>query len=199
MASDKSIVSLKMDHNLGEALRGLQPDVLLRAVTKGMDNAAPHVIADITKKRLTGKGPFPVADHKLGVKTGRLRQSLRATPAKVEGSEVVLSIGSAVKYAAVHEFGFAGTVQVKAHTRNLSRATKPKAKGKKGKGKRTSREKAGASTTEPKASAMTVKVKAHQRTVNIPERAPVRHGLADAYPILEEEIAKEITNLMSGE
>ena len=49
--------------------------------------------------------------------TGRLRQSLHSSPARIEGDKVIVSIGSAVEYAAAHEFGFEGDVTVREHER----------------------------------------------------------------------------------
>lgn len=69
----------------------------------------------IQAKRLTGKGPFPPALHKLGVRTNRLRSSIRATAPRIEGNSVVSEIGTNVVYARVHEFGFDGKVPIFQH------------------------------------------------------------------------------------
>lgn len=59
------------------------------------------------------RGPRPT---RLDVKTGRLRNSLWV---KIGESATTAQgiLGSNVKYAAFHEFGFTGTVNVKAHKR----------------------------------------------------------------------------------
>jgi phage gpG-like protein len=95
-----------------------------------MTKALEVVTGRIQEKRLSGKGPFPVEEHRLGQVTQQLWRSTRATPATVvsEGthSEVVGAIGASVIYAAVHEFGFQGEVSVKAkgkrraNTRNMN-------------------------------------------------------------------------------
>src|ERR1700736_5958023 len=83
------------------------------AIARGMDKALPEVASNIQTQRLTGAGPFPVEEHMLGIRSGQLRQSVRWTPAKIEGEIVTGSLGSPVRYAAVHEFGFEGDVTVK--------------------------------------------------------------------------------------
>jgi phage gpG-like protein len=86
-----------------------------------MTKSLEIVTGRIQEKRLSGKGPFPVEEHRLGQVTQQLTRSTRSTPAKVTstGTQAVIegSIGASVRYAAVHEFGFLGEVQVKAFKR----------------------------------------------------------------------------------
>lgn len=85
------------------------PQEFPRAIKRGMDRALQIVSGRIQQRRLTGRGPFPVAQHRLGERTGQLKLRTRATPAQItsEGNQAVVTgaIGSSVKYAAVHEFG----------------------------------------------------------------------------------------------
>jgi phage gpG-like protein len=85
------------------------PQEFPQAIKRGMTRALAIVAGRIQERRLTGHGPFPVLEHRLGERTGQLKLRTRATQAKVEseGNQVVVSgqIGSSVKYAAVHEFG----------------------------------------------------------------------------------------------
>ncbi len=104
--------------NLAATLKGLKPEAMRDAIARGMTHGAQIIVGMVTEERLTGKGPFPVSDHRLGVVTGRLRQSLRATPARVEGQSVIIGIGTPVEYARLHEFGWEGDVKVRAHERN---------------------------------------------------------------------------------
>jgi phage gpG-like protein len=113
----KTLTILTVSDDLRKAAEGLHPAHMTRAISRGMERGAALAVGDITKRRLTGKGPFPVSEHKLGVVTGRLRRSLHWTPARVVGDGVEVDIGARVEYAAAHEFGFSGSVQVKAHTR----------------------------------------------------------------------------------
>lgn len=139
------------------------------AIRRGMTRGGRLVVSEITRSRLTGQGPFPVAAHQLGVKSGRLRKSLRSTDAEVTGSEVTLFIGSKVGYAAVHEFGFTGSVPVKAHRRTIKKAFGVKLKA-----------------------ASTHGVKAHKRTVNAPERRPIRTGIEESLDTFSGEITREV-------
>lgn len=87
-------------------------------------------------------------------RTGTLRRSINrrveSTPTSVQGI-----VGTNVKYAKVHEFGFKGTVSVREHLRFITQAWgRP------------------ISTTE-------VTVRAHQRKVVLPVRSFLRSALKD--------------------
>jgi hypothetical protein len=81
------------------------------AIKRGMDKSLQIVAGRIQEKRLTGAGPFPVGEHRLGERTGQLKLRTRATEATIESAgdtaTVTGAIGSSVKYAAAHEFGSA--------------------------------------------------------------------------------------------
>jgi hypothetical protein len=89
-----------------------------QAIARGMSKSLEVVRGRIQSNRLIGKGPFPVGEHRLGQVTQQLWRSARATPAVVKGTEIVGAIGSPVIYAAVHEFGFHGAVQVRSKKGN---------------------------------------------------------------------------------
>ena len=86
-----------------------QPQEFPRAVKHGMDKALAIVAGRIQEGRLTGVGPFAVALHRLGERSGQLKLRTHATPAQIvnEGNQAVVTgaIGSPVFYAAIHEFG----------------------------------------------------------------------------------------------
>lgn len=89
-------------------LRGMRniPRTVPKVLAAALDTQNQVSVGHITEKRLTGKGPFPVPQGKLGVRTNRLRDSLMWVPAKVDkGGRVTSAIGSDVKYAGIHEFG----------------------------------------------------------------------------------------------
>lgn len=81
------------------------PEWGLQAVARGMDQANQLTLARIQKEHLTGVGPFPPEEHRLGVVTNRLRSAAWASPAAVSGQTVSSAIGDNVVYAAIHEFG----------------------------------------------------------------------------------------------
>lgn len=103
------------------------PQELLTAVATGMKQAGPVIVGNAVKDRFTSqRGPFPVSEHKLGRVTGRLRQSITNTPPQINANtgEVTMGFGSNVSYFAVHEFGFNGTVAVRAHKRKNGQAVR---------------------------------------------------------------------------
>jgi phage gpG-like protein len=55
-------------------------------------------------------------------RTGRLRASIN-TKVEREGNRIIGSVGTNVIYAAVHEFGFHGTVNVSSFTRTINGVT----------------------------------------------------------------------------
>lgn len=179
--------SIDISPNLDAALRGLKEDVMLGAVQRGMTRAAELVAGQIIRDRLTGEGPFPVSAHQLGVRSGRYRKSLRATPAVISGLTVTTNIGARVKYAWAHEFGFSGNVPVKAHQRRKVALGKPNQKGKLTK-KDTQKLKA----VLRRSGSNSALVKAHQRKVNIPERAPIRTGIKDNLATFSNEVTREV-------
>ena len=100
------MIELKVSETASRLLqRAWQQDVL-RGVRWEMAYQNELTVGHIRKARMTGKGPFPVSQGRLGVRTNRLRNSLRATQPRIAGGTVVGSIGSNVVYAAAHEFGY---------------------------------------------------------------------------------------------
>jgi phage gpG-like protein len=84
------------------------PDRLRQELTTGITRAALLVQRDSMQQKLSGQV--------LNVRTGRLRRSININ---VQGSEdkVTGTVGTNVEYAAVHEYGFEGTVTVREHLR----------------------------------------------------------------------------------
>lgn len=87
-------------------IKDLDPVKTLEAIQRGMTRALEVTTGRIQESRLSGRGPFPPALHRLGQVTQQLTRSTRASPATIQpNSSVVGAIGSSVIYAAVHEFG----------------------------------------------------------------------------------------------
>lgn len=57
----------------------------------------------------------------IGVRTGRLRKSIMATTNEV-GDKTIGIVATAVRYAPIHEYGFHGTENVRAHLRRVKQA-----------------------------------------------------------------------------
>ncbi|HTJ77943.1 MAG TPA: hypothetical protein VL357_03030 [Rariglobus sp.] len=139
------------------------PMNLLKAVRTTLNYELGLAVGHIQKDRLTGKGPFPAADGRLGVRTNRLRQSVWQAPAQIAGNVITASIGSNVKYAAIHEYG--GAFQVKAHKRRIIAFDRYERRGR------------GLVKTQ---SGIRGAIKSY--TINFPARAPFRRGLEDRLP-----------------
>jgi len=90
-----------------EALKKIAkfPSEWPQAIRRGLDTGLQLVRGKIQENRLSGTGPYPVDEHRLGERKGLLRQSARAEPSVITGNKVVGSVGSNVFYAKVHEYG----------------------------------------------------------------------------------------------
>lgn len=168
---------LELTHSLrpevAAALAGLKPAALKRAIGTGLMRGVALIKGQIEKDRFTGKGPFVASLQRLGVDTGRLRKSIRTyqSPAiKEVNGALVTSIGSNVEYMAPHEFGFSGKVNVRAHEVTMTKLF-------------------GRKLAQPLRFSRLASV----RQVKIPERRPIRAGIAENMPILEREIIREVT------
>lgn len=138
---------------------------IAEGIRAGLDRANLLALSRIQRARFTGVGPFPVPQQKLGHRSRRLIRSLGASRAVVRDAaalSVGSGIGSNVKYYGPHEFGFVGDVEVPAHTREMPEMTR--------------KTKSGRAYTIP---AHTQSVKAHSRRAKVPERRPLRAGLAE--------------------
>lgn len=166
------------------------PERLAEKMKSAMDEANELVLGQVTAKRFTGRGPFPVSEHRLGVRTARLRTSLRTTKAQVVSSgsgnpAVVAAIGSNVVYLPIHELGFTGQVNVRSFTRRVSTnrfGRAPRAPLKIVRGKQT------APTTEL--------VRAHTRRMNVPARAPLSTGIEENLDIYRDKISEAVLDAM---
>lgn len=104
----------------------------------------------------------------LSVRTGTLRRSIYG---KVVAKDTFIYgvVGTNVKYAAAHEYGFKGKVTVREHLRKITKAY-------------------GKDLAEPKS----VMVMAYSRKMNLPERSFLRSALKD----MEPEITQTLENVL---
>lgn len=152
------------------------PKQMLKPLARAWNQATQEVLGQAVKKRFTGKGPFPVAQNKLGVRTNRLRKSLRATLVQMNESsgQISSTMGSNVIYFAPHEFGFRGRVQVQGHSRRAVADKRRTARGRLTKAtakKRKQQINSGRSSVSF--------VRPHTRRVNIPARRPLGTQIDD--------------------
>lgn len=169
--------------------------VVLSSALKAVKKVNRAVFDGIIKRRFTGKGPFPAAQHRLGVVSGRLRKSLEITEPKLKGRTISFNAGGTVSYFDIHEFGFSGTVRVSRHIR----------KGRKSRRKFSF----GGRTVTRKVRGQDGEVRAHDRDVNFPARAPLTTGweekqTADIYTreisrTAEKDILAEMEKLAKGQ
>lgn len=142
------------------------PERMSQRIAGAMDRRNQLVVGYIQKEKLTRANP-----PYLNVRTGRMRGSVRATRAAVSGRVIRSSIGTNVRYAGVHEYGFKGTVQVGAFEREIP--ANRFGKGGKGGG--------------------TEKVKAHSRRVNFKARHMFQDGIEDNLANYTDDISAAIT------
>jgi hypothetical protein len=137
------------------------------AMVRGINRASQEIVGLAVKENFTGKGPFPPSQHRLGVVTGRLRKSIRATLATFNGGQIDVSFGSNVRYFSVHEFGFQGTEHVKGHVRRLAGSKTFR------RGKLTKKSSGNLKSVLERGGKTIANVKPHGRKVNTPARAPL--------------------------
>lgn len=109
----------------------------------------------------------------LRIRSNNLRSSIHQEVA-VAGSTITGIVGTNVEYAAYHEYGLQGTVNVKEHLRRTKSVKIAFAKGK-NKGKLNLL----ATRKSQKEKAATITVKAHTRKVDYPEHSFLRSAMAD--------------------
>ena len=124
--------------------------------------------------RLQSRVKSKLSDDVLHVRTGTLRRSINQH-VEVGAGRISATVGTNVEYAAVHEYGFHGQVQVKAHARALRAAGRISKAGKKIRGKLTG-EKA--------------MVAAHSMMMNLPERSFLRSSLRELASTAQRDIQR---------
>jgi hypothetical protein len=164
------------------------PGALPAAIAAGVDKGNEYAIAKIQREHLTGKGPFPPAEHRLGVRTNRLRSSLTRTPAVIAGQVISSSIGTNVKYAAIHEFG--GVIHKPARSAKVRHRIT--ASGALMRNLKHSNLAMFAKKKHTRAREINVMIPAHD--ITMPERAPIRTGLAASGDIYKKAIGRAIND-----
>jgi len=182
-------------------LAELKPQIL-KAGERGLRRGLLGTVAMSQRSYLSGPRPL-----RLDVRTARLRNSISAETKIVPGKGVVGTIGSNVKYAALHEFGFRGGTGVRGHTR-VTKQLNSKGEaidsrrhfrersftpGEPGKfiGFRDSRKQAQRGV----AANQVQFVKAHTRKLNYAGRPFLSTALKRMQPIILDEIAKELAKI----
>jgi len=148
---------------------------VLRQMARAMDRENQFTVAHIASVRMRGNDgkPFPPELHVLGVRTARLRRSLRAVKAEVSGEVIESSIGSNVKYAGVHEFGGRIEVPPRAVTVRLKETRKGEL------ARQIGFENLAVFAKRTAKRAREVRTQRRGYTIEMPARAPIRSGIED--------------------
>lgn len=187
------MVRISLTSNAREVIAkgGKFPAEMSQGIARAMDYRNQLTVGHIQERKLSQRGT-----KTLGVVTNRLRGSVRASRATVSGTTVESTIGSNVRYAAVHEYGFRGTVSVKAHTRRAPQGDRFLVGG-----KQVSRQLAtklgvfdarGRIRRGGQTSSGVARVKAHKRKVEFPARKMFETGIVEQIALYGEDISKSI-------
>lgn len=188
------------ERNFAVAIRSLQTiDMrVLQACARGLQRGLLHAAGVAQREYLSGPRP-----EKLDVRTTRLRNSITEEVSLTDRG-VTGRLGTNVAYGAFHEFGFVGSMSIRAHSRFFSafnagglRVTPSR---------RTIRDREGnvvgfkettanAAAREGHPFVFNIQVKAHTRQVNYAGRPFVRPALEKSIPVIQQEIEKEIAAL----
>lgn len=173
------MVRIELTPKAEKILLGLQtlPQWALQAIAEGMDEANRQAVSHIQKDHLSGTGPFPPSENRLGVKTNHLRAQVWASPAVVKGETVESSIGDPVKYAELHEFG--GRIHIPARKGKVRLRTD--AQGRLMRQVAHSALAVFAKDSHPRVKEVAYESEAYD--VTMPERAPFRTGIQDTFAV----------------
>lgn len=152
------------------------------ALKRAMTRAAILLQRYVKQNKLSGRPG-------LNVQTGTLRRSIAYTVEEPQRGTIVATVGTNVKYAGVHEFGFKGVVSVRAHMRQIKSRNKSKYVPVRF-NKNSTRIKLQQSESG------VAFVKAHARKMNIPERSFLRSSLRELGPQLMAEVEQTIDMLI---
>lgn len=143
-------------------------ETLAKFMRKAVEKMALKVLVT-SKEKLSGSV--------LNVRTGTLRRSISMKIQESKGS-ITATVGTTLRYGAVHEYGYSGPQQVGEHMRKVSQAF-------------------GRPLTKP----TLAKVRAHVRQVKFPERSFLRTSLEENAQEIQitieeaaEQAAQEILN-----
>lgn len=154
---------LRMEFIGGDVLVALlraYGDKVQTAVVKSVARSALKLQSEVMENRLSGQV--------LNVRTGNLRRSIHQRVTNT-GSAVIGEVNTNVRYGVAHEYGFSGTVNVKASLRQVRQAF-----------------------GRPLKSPRYVQVRAHSRNVKLPERSFLRTALRDLKPEIEADLRNSV-------
>ncbi len=151
------------DEQLLERLRAL-PDAINLGLLRGITRLGIELQSDVQQDKLSGQV--------LRSRTGLLRSSIDLRVDQ-SGGAITASVFSDSRYAGVQEYGFAGTVSVRASLRRI-------------------REAFGRPIAEK-----TISVRAHDRRMDLPERSFLRSALEDMTPAIRDGVEAALAEAVS--
>lgn len=134
------------------------------AIVQSIGRSALRLQSEVMDNRLSGQV--------LNIRTGNLHRSIHQQVTS-SGGLVVGEVNTNVRYGVAHEYGFAGTVNVKASMRQIRQAF-----------------------GRPLKSPRYVQIRAHSRNVRLPERSFLRSALRDMKPEIEADLQKSIEGVL---
>jgi len=159
------IVSVRADALISKM--GNAPALVRRALVVATTALSLRVQRAVAQDKLSGQA--------LHARTGNLRRSInREVEERVDG--VFATVGTNVEYAAIHEYGFNGTMSVQAHVRRSREQMRMKKSGVKPAGE--------------------VMVRAHTRKVNMPERSFLRSTLKEFEPRIRKDLRDAVLGVV---
>lgn len=138
------------------------------AVASGIARAITQLGIDLQQRIQEGE----LSGQILGVRSGALRSSIDLQIDQ-SGDEVSATVSSDSAYAQVHEYGFSGTVDVRASLRRITQAF-------------------GHSISEK-----AINVRSYRRRMDLPERSFLRSALEDMEPQVRDEVAAALLEALT--
>lgn len=135
-------------------------DKVQAAIVQSVGRSALRLQREVMQNRLSGQV--------LNVRTGNLHRSIHQQVTS-SGGAVIGEVNTNVRYGKAHEYGFAGTVNVKASLRQVRQAF-----------------------GRPLKAPRYVQVRAHSRNVRLPERSFLRTALRDLKPEIEADLRNSV-------
>lgn len=154
---------LKMEFIGGDVLAAVlrsYGEKVQTAIVQSVGRSALRLQREVMQNRLSGQV--------LNVRTGNLRRSIHQRVTNT-GSAVIGEVNTNVRYGKAHEYGFSGTVNVKASLRQVRQAF-----------------------GRPLKSPRYIQVRAHSRNVRLPERSFLRTALRDIKPEIEADLRNSV-------
>jgi hypothetical protein len=151
------------DEQLLERLRAL-PDAINSGLLRGIIQLGIELQSDVQQDKLSGQA--------LKSRTGSLKSSIDLRVDQ-SGGAITASVYSDSRYAGVQEYGFAGTVSVRASLRRI-------------------REAFGRPIAEK-----TISVRAYDRRMDLPERSFLRSALEDMTPAIRDGVEAALAEAVS--